>query len=91
MSRHRSNDLRVPLLERKGRKFLACFAEDVAIKTLEGRPVLKDFDDVRKRFRVYTALCWPTTHFVSTHDRNACRKTRWKDDTLWHGGRGAVV
>ena len=44
------NDLRVPQLERKLRKFLECFAEEAAIRTLEGQPVLKDFDAMRKRY-----------------------------------------
>lgn len=44
------NDLRVPMLERKTRKFLECFAEDASIRTLEGKPVLKDFEDLRKRY-----------------------------------------
>ena len=44
------NDLRVPQLERKLRKFLECFAEDASIKTVEGRPVLADFEAIRKRY-----------------------------------------
>ena len=44
------NDLRVPQLERKLRKFLECFAEEASIQTLEGQPVLKDFEALRKRY-----------------------------------------
>ena len=44
------NDLRLPQLERKLRKFLECFAEEASIRTLEGSPVLKDFEQIRKRY-----------------------------------------
>ena len=44
------NDLRVPQLERKLRKFLECFAEEASIRTLEGQPVLKDFEAIKKRY-----------------------------------------
>lgn len=43
------NDLRVPQLERKLRKFLECFAEEASIRTVEGNPVIRDFDSIRKR------------------------------------------
>ena len=44
------NDLRVPLLERKTRKFLECFGEEAHVTTLEGQAVLKDFEALRKRY-----------------------------------------
>ena len=44
------NDLRLPKLQRKLRKFLECFAEDVAVKTAAGASVLKDFEAVKKRY-----------------------------------------
>mmetsp|Transcript_58696 Transcript_58696/g.127489 ORF Transcript_58696/g.127489 Transcript_58696/m.127489 type:complete len:231 (-) Transcript_58696:21-713(-) len=44
------NDLRLPQLERKLRKFLDCFAEDIAVKTVEGQPVLRDLEQFRKRY-----------------------------------------
>jgi uncharacterized membrane protein YgcG len=44
------NDLRVPQQERKLRKFLECFAEEVSISTIEGQPVLRDFEAIRKRY-----------------------------------------
>jgi len=44
------NDLRVPKLERKLRKFLECFGEEAAVTTLEGTVVLKDFEALRKRY-----------------------------------------
>jgi len=44
------NDLRVPQLERKLRKFLECFAEEASIRTLEGSPVIRDFESIRKRY-----------------------------------------
>ena len=44
------NDLRVPVLERKTRKFAECFAESAAVRTLDGKPVLVDFEAIRKRY-----------------------------------------
>lgn len=44
------NDLRLPLIERKTRKFLECFAEDAQISALDGPVVLKDFEALRKRY-----------------------------------------
>ena len=44
------NDLRVPQLERKLRKFLECFGEEAHVTTLEGQSVLKDFESIRKRY-----------------------------------------
>ena len=45
------NDLNIPLRERKLRKFLECFAEEAAVKTVESNAaVLKDFEDIRKRY-----------------------------------------
>ena len=44
------NDLRVPLLERKLRKFLDCFGEESTVSTVDGKPVLKDFEAIRKRY-----------------------------------------
>ena len=42
------NDLRLPQLERKLRKFCEYFGEEVSVRTLDGdRPVLKDFEQVR--------------------------------------------
>jgi len=44
------NDLNVPKRERKMRKFLECFGEELQVKTIDGKVVLKDFDDLRKRY-----------------------------------------
>ena len=44
------NDLNLPKRERKLRKFLECFAEDVSVQTVDGKVVLKDFEDLRKRY-----------------------------------------
>jgi len=44
------NDLRLPQLERKMRKFIECFAEDMAVRTVQGQTVLKDLDAFRKRY-----------------------------------------
>jgi len=44
------NDLRLPLLERKLRKFAECFGEEISVKTVQGQPVLKDFDSFKKRY-----------------------------------------
>jgi len=44
------NDLRVPQLERKLRKFLECFGEEAMVTTVEGTAVLKDFEALRKRY-----------------------------------------
>ena len=44
------NDLNLPKRERKLRKFLECFAEDVSVQTVDGRVVLRDFEELRKRY-----------------------------------------
>ncbi|KAL3929276.1 MAG: hypothetical protein SGPRY_002025, partial [Prymnesium sp.] len=44
------NDLRLPKLQRKLRKFLECFAEDICVKTASGAAVLKDFEAMKKRY-----------------------------------------
>ena len=44
------NDLNVPKRERKMRKFIECFGEELQVKTVDGKVVLKDFDDLRKRY-----------------------------------------
>ena len=44
------NDLNVPKRERKMRKFIECFAEELQVKTVEGKVVLKDLDELRKRY-----------------------------------------
>eukprot|EP00966_Prymnesium_polylepis_P200139 4638151-Prymnesium_polylepis.1 len=44
------NDLNAPKLQRKLRKFLECFAEDVAVRTTTGAAVLKDFEALKKRY-----------------------------------------
>ena len=44
------NDLRLPQLERKLRKFLECFGEEAAVKTVDGKPVLGDYESMRKRY-----------------------------------------
>lgn len=46
------NDLRLPLLERKLRKFTECFAEDIEVKSIEGAAVLRDFESLKKRCAV---------------------------------------
>lgn len=44
------SDLRVPLLQRKLRKFMECFAEDIEVRSIEGAAVLRDFEALRKRY-----------------------------------------
>ncbi|KAL1519991.1 hypothetical protein AB1Y20_023473 [Prymnesium parvum] len=44
------NDLRLPKLQRKLRKFLECFAEDICVRTATGAVVLKDFEAMKKRY-----------------------------------------
>ena len=42
------NDLRLPLLERKSRKFSELFAEDASVLTLTNATVLKDYEQSRQ-------------------------------------------
>jgi len=43
------NDLRLPALERKLRRFSECFSEEASVRTVDGRPVLPDFEALKKR------------------------------------------
>ena len=44
------NDLRLPLLERKSRKFSELFAEDASVLTLTNATVLKDYEQIKARY-----------------------------------------
>ena len=54
------NDLRLPKLQRKVRKFLECFAEDIVVKTASGAAVLKDFEALKKRYTTVFRESGPT-------------------------------